>query len=262
MIATLNNEVEVKCYEIVKEVRELCKRYVQNRDNIIDLLSYVVTLAEGLNKKSREDLVNASKQALAFVTDSSTFTKDVNETLIILNNMLVNYETINNADIEKIHSAQAFKKESAVKASTDMIYKGRKHEFFWTRISKNMKAKALKRRGPKVQIEDPEAYLRDLRAAYVRALSGAHSIKIGIRPENVFLAKDNIRVNSTDPFTTKVDVVELMGSESLVHSNFNGIDFLAKITSGTKVEAHENVDFVLDQDKLHIFDINSGETIL
>jgi multiple sugar transport system ATP-binding protein len=125
-----------------------------------------------------------------------------------------------------------------------------------------MKQKALKRRGPKVEIEDPENYLRELRAAYVRALEEGHSVKIGIRPENVFLAKDNIRVNATNPFAAKVDVVELMGSESLVHAKFNDIDFLAKITSGTSVEAHENVEFVLDQDKLHIFDINSGETII
>ena len=262
MLNTLNNEVEVKCYTILQEVRELCKKYAANRETIEYLLSTIVGLARGLNKKSRDDLVGAAEQVCAIAVEDGAYSHDLETAIIILNNMLVNYETINNGDIEKIHSAQAFQKESAVKADDTLVYKGRKHEFFWHRIAKKRKAKALKRRGPKVQIEDPEGYLHDLKAAYERALVEGHNVKLGIRPENVFLAKDNIKVNATKPFTTNVDVVELMGSEALVHSKFNGIDFLAKITSGTPVESHEAVEYVLDKDKIHIFDVNSGETII
>ena len=262
MLNTLNNEVEVKCYTILQEVRELCKKYAANRETIEYLLSTIVELARSLNKKSRDDLVGAAEQACAIAVEDGAYSHDLETAIVILNNMLVNYETINNGDIEKIHSAQAFQKETAVKADDTLVYKGRKHEFFWHRMAKKRKAKALKRRGPKVQIEDPEGYLHDLKAAYERALVEGHNVKLGIRPENVFLAKDNIKVNATKPFTTNVDVVELMGSEALVHSKFNGIDFLAKITSGTPVESHEAVEYVLDKDKIHIFDVNSGETII
>ena len=262
MLNTLNNTVEVKCYGIVQEVLELMSKFNQNREVIIDNLTKVVELVKTVNKKSSADLLAAAKQAYDFATDETCDTKSIKQTIIILNNMLVNYETINNGDIEKIHSAQAFKKETTTNADGELTYRGRKHEFVWTRIANKFKQKAIKRRAPKVQIEDPEAYLKSLRAAYVEALNHNHPIKLGIRPENVFLASDNIKANVTKPFGASVDVVELMGSESLVHAGFNGVDFLAKITSGTPVDSHERVEFVMDKDKLHIFDINSGETII
>ena len=262
MINTLNNEVEVRCYQIVQEIFGLVKNYTANYPVIMDLLNQILDLAKTLNKKSRDDLVGAVAQVIEFASESDKYTDYVKQTLIILNNLLVNYETINNGDIEKIHSAQAFKKESTAKASSDMVYRGRKHEFVWTKISKKFKQKALARRAPKVSIEDPKGYLLGLKAAYEDALVNGHNVKLGIRPENIFLAKDNIRINATDSFAATVDVVELMGSESLVHTSFNGIDFLAKITSGTKVSAHERLDFVMDLDKIHIFDVNSGETII
>ena len=57
--------------------------------------------------------------------------------------MLVNYETINNGDIEKIHSAQAFKKETTVADNAELTYKGRKHEWPWTKIANKFKQKAI-----------------------------------------------------------------------------------------------------------------------
>ena len=261
MLNTLNNVIEVKCYGIVQQVMELMGAFGKNKEVILEYLNEVVHLLEGVNKASRNDLVAAAKQAYDFASDGDDI-KAIQQTIIILNNMLVNYETINNGDIEKIHSAQAFKKETTVADNAELTYKGRKHEWPWTKIANKFKQKAIKRRAPKVHIEDPEGYLKSLREAYVEALNHNHPVKIGIRPENVFLAKDNIKVNSTAPFGALVDVVELMGSESLLHVGFNGHDFLAKITSGTHVEAHERVELVLDQDKLHIFDINSGETII
>ena len=68
-------------------------------------------------------------------------------------------------------------------------------------------------------------------------------------------------MTKSDNFTVHTDVIELMGNESLIHSSWNNIDLIAKITSGTLVKAHTDYDLSFNVAKMHVFDIVSGETI-
>ena len=52
-----------------------------------------------------------------------------------------------------------------------------------------------------------------------------------------------------------------MGSELLIHSKWNDANFISKISTGTLVKPHVDVDLALDLDKVLLFDANCGDTI-
>ena len=52
-----------------------------------------------------------------------------------------------------------------------------------------------------------------------------------------------------------------MGSELLIHSDFNNVDLISKISTGTLVKPHTNVELVFDLAKVLLFDVNCGDTI-
>lgn len=58
-----------------------------------------------------------------------------------------------------------------------------------------------------------------------------------------------------------VDVIERMGSEILLHCDWNDLDLVAKIESSSNVNAHETIYLTFNIERLHIFDVLSGETI-
>ena len=67
--------------------------------------------------------------------------------------------------------------------------------------------------------------------------------------------------NKTKAFEVKTGVVELMGTELLLHAQWNEVDTIAKITTGTLVKPHETVKLAIDKSLIKVFDSNSCETI-
>ena len=94
------------------------------------------------------------------------------------------------------------------------------------------------------------------------ALKGRHPIKVGIRPEDIHLSKEYKNKNRTNKLTLDTNIVELMGSELLVHTEWNGKEVIAKITSNTFVKPNTTVDFTFNGDKVLVFDSFIGDTIL
>ena len=68
--------------------------------------------------------------------------------------------------------------------------------------------------------------------------------------------------NKTDKLTLDTNIVELMGSELLVHTEWNNKEVIAKITSNTFVKPNTTVDFTFNKDKVLVFDSYIGDTIL
>ena len=67
--------------------------------------------------------------------------------------------------------------------------------------------------------------------------------------------------NKTKAFKVKTGIVELMGSELLLHADWNGSDMIAKISTGTLVKPHENIELSIDKSLVKVFDSKSCETI-
>ncbi|HRR44399.1 MAG TPA: TOBE domain-containing protein, partial [Mesotoga sp.] len=67
-----------------------------------------------------------------------------------------------------------------------------------------------------------------------------------------------------DEFTVKgnVDVVEPLGSETLIHANIHGDDIVAKVDPKSRAAAGQMIDLVFDMTMLHVFDPETEENVL
>jgi multiple sugar transport system ATP-binding protein len=95
------------------------------------------------------------------------------------------------------------------------------------------------------------------KAAETRA-DGAN-VLIGFRPEHIELA--NGQESSAVRFPAKVDVVEYLGNDELIHAQAEGNEIVALLPSDKKVSVGDNVNFAVPMDKLHIFDPESEKTL-
>jgi multiple sugar transport system ATP-binding protein len=55
----------------------------------------------------------------------------------------------------------------------------------------------------------------------------------------------------------KVDVVEYLGNEELIHAQTEGNEIVALIPSEREIKAGEQIELAVPLDKLHIFDPES-----
>jgi multiple sugar transport system ATP-binding protein len=85
------------------------------------------------------------------------------------------------------------------------------------------------------------------------------NVLIGFRPEHLELA--NGQVAETVRFPAKVDVVEYLGNEELIHAQTEGNEIVALLPSDEKVSVGDSVNFSIPMDKLHIFDPESEKAL-
>lgn len=89
-----------------------------------------------------------------------------------------------------------------------------------------------------------------------------HKVVFGIRPEDVFEATiENREKLKGEVYKLKVTVAELLGHEYYVHSDFAGSDLVAKIPSNRPIGIHEELEFIFDLKKIHLFDAETTNRI-
>jgi multiple sugar transport system ATP-binding protein len=87
-------------------------------------------------------------------------------------------------------------------------------------------------------------------------------VQFGIRPEDIAeFSNSQLIINKSDKFTTNVSIAELLGNEYHIHSEIGKTEFVAKFSANKEVFSNENIEVVLDLDKIHLFDDNSTERI-
>lgn len=87
-------------------------------------------------------------------------------------------------------------------------------------------------------------------------------IIVGIRPENLSL---NTVISDHDTLGTleaKVDLAELMGSEIYIYSTCQARDFISRVPTDTPVKSGDLIQFKIDKDKMHLFNIDTEQSIL
>lgn len=84
------------------------------------------------------------------------------------------------------------------------------------------------------------------------------SVVMGIRPENLHLAKDSEEENS---FSFHVEVSELLGHESILNGKVGTQKLIAKVDVSESVDAHNDVKFTLDYEKMYFFDKDTEDRI-
>jgi multiple sugar transport system ATP-binding protein len=106
--------------------------------------------------------------------------------------------------------------------------------------------------GVKLELSGEQAKAADGRA------DGAN-VLIGFRPEHIEIA--NGQGGDAVRFPAKVDVVEYLGNDELIHAQTEGNEIVALIPSDQKVGVGDTVNFAVPMEKLHIFDPDSEKTL-
>ncbi len=83
----------------------------------------------------------------------------------------------------------------------------------------------------------------------------------GIRPEHVDDAAFCDLADKSASFTAKINVYELMGAEVYLYFDFGGTQMTARVDPRTTGRTGDELKFVMDMEKLHLFDKETGLAI-
>ncbi|NMD72025.1 sn-glycerol-3-phosphate ABC transporter ATP-binding protein UgpC [Bacillus sp. DNRA2] len=79
-------------------------------------------------------------------------------------------------------------------------------------------------------------------------------IILGTRPENIHNETVLIDALTDSKITVIIDVAEFTGADSIVYSNIEGQDFVARLNSKTDLKPGEKIELAIDMNKSHFFD--------
>ena len=107
------------------------------------------------------------------------------------------------------------------------------------------------------EIEDLEAALRE----FEEALKGEHAVAYGIRPEDIHDADQDKDAGLGKPNEIDVAVAELLGHEYYIHTDFGGIDLVARIPLVHEIKIGDKMRLSFGIEKAHIFDLRNEKRI-
>ena len=216
-------------------------------------------------KKSLEDVmtITAGTGCSDKIVSAVTFVMDEfkgnlgdidKKSLLKIREPLLSFEKIPSEDIGMLHNAQVFSKEEIKVDDTLYYQKPKKNGKKNTKFNINLNSTDIE------FINNLYEVANELLSKCEQALSGKHPIRVGIRPEDIVLDSESSG-NKTDKFTVNTNIVELLGSELLVHSEFAGANLIAKISTNVLIKPHTDVELAMNKDKILIFDENCGDRI-
>ena len=202
-----------------------------------------ITLDDGFKVDFGEKLIFAHKKF---------YTKKIEETERLLSLLDTDIEgEVTRTELAKIFSAKSYAKNEKEAKDIDVLT-----------YSKKKKKKIFAKKAVKgFDLEETRNNLNEMLAKYKEAFTSSHTIKLGIRPENIHVASTYKEKDKSASFVIEPNVVELLGGEYLLHSTYNGIEMIAKVPATLEVKAHEQIKLVMSKNLIHIFDEISGERI-
>ena len=102
-----------------------------------------------------------------------------------------------------------------------------------------------------------------LAPGHVAATYEGKSVTLGIRPEAIFDKNLDSHVKATagNTISAKVDVLEPLGPEYVAYLGAGKHNMIATIETGTKVKEGQTAEFIVDLDRIHIFDSETDAAI-
>jgi multiple sugar transport system ATP-binding protein len=89
---------------------------------------------------------------------------------------------------------------------------------------------------------------------------GGKDVLVGFRPEDLTL--DGEGGSESVHIPAKVDVVEYLGHEELLHTQAGGHEIIALVPSDKRVHVGDQVEFAVPANKLHLFDVETEERVV
>ncbi len=80
---------------------------------------------------------------------------------------------------------------------------------------------------------------------------------LGIRPEEIYDNTEMKTILKDSIVKFKVDVAELLGAETYIHTGLGGNDLIAKVNARTDIHIGDNIELALDMSKVHFFDLET-----
>ena len=87
------------------------------------------------------------------------------------------------------------------------------------------------------------------------------TVTMGIRPENIHDPKELAEVKNGCELNVKINVYELLGSEVYLYFDLEKFPMTARVNADTTARMGDEVKFIMDMDKTHIFDKETGIVI-
>jgi len=87
-------------------------------------------------------------------------------------------------------------------------------------------------------------------------------VVMGIRPENVHDEAMYLETLSDSIVDAEVEVVEMLGSETLLYLVVDEVDFVARVNPRTKAKPGDKIKVAFDPNKIHLFDKETERTIM
>lgn len=165
-------------------------------------------------------------------------------------------DEISDENVAKMRAAQIYRKEErkAVEKEKKSL------PAFMTKVKKLFANKAEIAAEKEKKKAELVAELERMKEHYLLIAEGG-KVKIGIRPEHVYIADGkNADFNVSPEFSGRTTLVELLGSENIIHFDLFGTDFQVK-TQHMEVATDEERKIVIDVGKMHVFDVESGLAI-
>ena len=223
--------------------------------HVLEAYKSAIQKAILLTKENVEKGAESIIHNLNMINGEKVLSKSIrSEWMSLVRRELLTFEKISSEDIGKLHNAQAFAEQEQKQEET-LYYQKRKGKAKAKKIKVNLNSVDI------AFVNNLYDVAMNLLGQFEKALTGEHEVKMGIRPEHIHLDEEYSNPRKTEAFTVETGVVELMGSELLVHTPWNDTDLIAKIATGTLVKPHTEIHLTMNGDKILVFDVGSGDTI-
>jgi multiple sugar transport system ATP-binding protein len=85
---------------------------------------------------------------------------------------------------------------------------------------------------------------------------------MGIRPENIHVEEIYLQQMTESTLDANVEVVEMLGSETLLYLRIDDISMTARVNPRTKAKAEDVIKIALDTNRAHLFDKDTEKVII
>ena len=86
-------------------------------------------------------------------------------------------------------------------------------------------------------------------------------VTLGLRPEDIIPKGHGIPVQAKISLEAEVDLSEMLGNETILFANCDGLKFVARMLRPRALAPHEKIGFNVDTTQMHLFERASGETL-
>ncbi|MBQ2713308.1 MAG: TOBE domain-containing protein [Clostridia bacterium] len=252
IVSTIGDEHGKEALEALNALAEIESQGMGSKESLTTYTAFVQAVEELIAYASTVDS-HILQTKCAALNVAGQVDKTSKQWLLTVRKPLLTFEKIPSSVIGKLHNAQVFNKNE----------KEEKGTLYYQKPKKEKKKHAVKFNLNSVDVEFVNNLYDvacDLLAKCNAALSGKHGVRLGIRPEDLHLSSE-FAGDSTQGFKVNSNIVELLGSELLIHTQWAGATVIAKISTGTLVKPHTEVELTMNREKILVFDENCGDTI-